>query len=92
LGLSKLEYSDLHAVTTNFSRESNNIFGIHQVNIDTFTSPLIPLTERDCKAMAELFDRGDCDEIENDINRKLQNIYPEPCWEDDPYDFLKEYL
>jgi hypothetical protein len=42
--------------------------------------------------MAELFDRGDCDEIEKDINRKLQKIYPEPCWEDDPYDFLREYL
>jgi hypothetical protein len=42
--------------------------------------------------MAELFERGDCDEIENDINRKLQKIYPEPCWEDDPYDFLREYL
>ena len=76
-------------MTTNFSRESNNIFRINsQVNIDT----LIPLTERDCRAMAELFDRGDCDEIEKDINRKLQKIYPEPCWEDDPYDFLREYL
>jgi hypothetical protein len=50
------------------------------------------MKERDWKAMAELFDTEDGDEIEADINGKLWTVIPEPCWEDDIFDFLREYL
>jgi len=54
--------------------------------------PLSALKERDWKALKELFDRKDGDEIEADINSKLCLMVPEPCWEDEPFDFLREYL
>ncbi len=63
-----------------------------QVDMDVHSPPLMPLRERDWKVLAELFDRGDSDEIEADINNKLLLMIPEPCWEDDPFDFLREYL
>jgi len=50
------------------------------------------MNQRDWKAMAELFDREDGDEIEADINSKLRRVIPEPCWEDDTFAFLREYL
>lgn len=42
--------------------------------------------------MTELFDRDDSDEIEADINSSLMLMIPEPCWGDDPFEFLREYL
>jgi hypothetical protein len=59
---------------------------------DVYAPPLMPLKERDWKVLVDLFDRGDSEEIENDINSKLLLMIPEPCWEDDPFDFLSEYL
>jgi hypothetical protein len=59
-----------------------------QVDNSFFTS----LRERDWKALTELFDREDADEFEADINSYLLLLTPEPCWEDDPFDFLREYL
>jgi hypothetical protein len=50
------------------------------------------LRERDWTALIELFDRDDGDEIEADIHSSLFWLIPEPCWEDDPFDFLREYL
>ncbi|WP_341527245.1 hypothetical protein WKK05_32850 [Nostoc sp. UHCC 0302] len=63
---------------------SNNL----QVYAESFTS----LKERDWNALTDLFDRDDGDEIEADINSNLYWRTPEPCWEDDPFDFLREYL
>ena len=54
--------------------------------------PVLPLRERDWKVLTELFDRGDSDEIEANINSQLLWMIPEPCWEDDPFDFSREYL
>ncbi len=62
------------------------------MNNDVYAIPLTALRERDWKVLAELFDRGDSDEIEADINSNLLLMIPEPCWEDDPFDFLREYL
>jgi hypothetical protein len=42
--------------------------------------------------MTELFDREDGDEIEADIHTNLLLMTPEPCWGDDPFEFLREYL
>lgn len=50
------------------------------------------LRERDWNVLIELFDREDVDEIEADISSSLHWLIPEPCWEDDPFDFLREYL
>lgn len=62
-------------------------------NPDIYAPPLIPLRERDWKALVELFDRGDYDEIEAEINSKLLLMVPEPPWgKEDPFEFLREYL
>ncbi len=50
--------------------------------------PLSPLRLRDLQAMADLFHQPHMDEIEADILRNLGWRFPEPCWEDDPLDFL----
>ncbi|MCX7595755.1 MAG: hypothetical protein N2235_18735 [Fischerella sp.] len=59
---------------------------------EVHAQPLTALKERDWKALKELFDRKDSDEIEADINSKLCLMVPEPVWEDEPFDFLREYL
>jgi hypothetical protein len=55
-------------------------------------APLSPLRSRDLKAMVELFHLSDIEVIEQDIIQTLVLRYPEPCWEDQVFDFLKEYL
>ncbi|MBD2207212.1 hypothetical protein H6G33_31955 [Calothrix sp. FACHB-1219] len=64
----------------------------YPVNLHVYAPALISLEERDWKVMTELFDREDSDEIETDIRNSLLLMIPEPCWEDDPFDFLSEYL
>ncbi|MBG1268416.1 hypothetical protein [Nostoc sp. WHI] len=61
-------------------------------NLQVYAPSLTSLRERDWTALIELFHRDDSDEIEADINRSLFWLIPEPCWEDDPFDFLREYL
>ncbi|MDJ0733424.1 MAG: hypothetical protein QNJ47_04935 [Nostocaceae cyanobacterium] len=52
----------------------------------------MPLKNRDWKVLVELFERADIEEIEANIHSNLLMMIPEPCWEDDPFDFLSEYL
>ncbi len=59
-----------------------------QVNFSSYTS----LRERDWEALISLFDRDDSDEIEAEITNKLVWLVPEPCWEDNPFEFLREFL
>lgn len=54
--------------------------------------PLSGLKERDNKALAELFEREDVEDINADIMGCLSFLYPAPCWEDDPFDFLEGYV
>ncbi|WP_375515160.1 hypothetical protein [uncultured Nostoc sp.] len=61
-------------------------------NLQVYAPSLTFLRERDWTALIELFDRDDGDEIEADIDSSLFWLIPEPCWEDDPFDFLREYL
>ncbi|NDJ23768.1 hypothetical protein GS682_19400 [Nostoc sp. B(2019)] len=61
-------------------------------NLQVYAPSLMSLNERDWKALVDLFNRDDGDEIEADINSNLLWLTPEPCWEDDPFDFLREYL
>lgn len=55
-------------------------------------SPLAPLRSRDRSALDELFERDDLPEISLDIHRCLARIYPEPCWDDNPHDFLHDFI
>ncbi|MFN6560799.1 MAG: hypothetical protein RMY28_013585 [Nostoc sp. ChiSLP01] len=64
----------------------------YPTNFQLYTPSLTSLRDRDSTALIELFDRDDGDEIEADIHTNLFWLIPEPCWEDDPFDFLREYL
>jgi len=54
-------------------------------------SPLAPLRRRDSHALDDLFEHDRLQEITLDVHRYLARMYPEPCWEDDPYEFLNGY-
>lgn len=55
-------------------------------------SPITPLRDRDSKALAEFFDCDCIQEITLDIHRYLARTYPEPCWDDEPYEFLNGFI
>lgn len=59
---------------------------------DAYAAPLAPLRERDIQALDAMFDRNDMADIETDVIHNLLSLWPEPCWEDDPFEFLREYL
>lgn len=64
----------------------------YQDNLQVNVPSLNCLRERDWEALLSLFDREDGDEIENEITSKLVWLVPEPCWEDNPFEFLSEFL
>ncbi len=51
-----------------------------------------PLRDRDLKVLVDWFAHESIGAIEADVQHYLQQLMPEPCWEDDPFDFLQEYL
>jgi hypothetical protein len=55
-------------------------------------SPLTPLRKRDRQALDNFFESDRIQEIALDIHRHLARMYPEPCWEDEPYEFLRGYI
>lgn len=67
-------------------------FGIDSPKRNEVHAQPLEFNERDWKLLVELFDRKDSDEIEADINTKLSWLVPEPAWEDEPLEFLREYL
>ncbi|XWK86050.1 MAG: hypothetical protein U7127_17710 [Phormidium sp.] len=54
--------------------------------------PLSSLRERDLQALAEMFEPEDAAEVEAELAHYLNLMCPEPCWEEDPFDFLHDYL
>lgn len=60
--------------------------------VGNYAAPLAPLRERDLKALDSLFDRPDMAAIEFDIKQRLLHLFPEPCWEEDVFEFLKDFL
>ena len=60
--------------------------------LNSYAAPLAPMRDRDLKALGSLFEREDIHDVETDIIRNLLTRWPEPCWDDDPFDFLQEYL
>jgi len=69
---------------------------IHQASehspISSYADSLSPLRDRDHEALSGMFKRDDIAEIEADVTYCLARLLPEPCWEDNPFDFLKEFL
>ncbi|MGG6296614.1 hypothetical protein ACQ4M4_19660 [Leptolyngbya sp. AN02str] len=55
-------------------------------------APLMPLRDRDMHVLADWFHQPDIHAIEADILHNLEYLYPAPCWEDDPFEFLHEFL
>ncbi|MBD2343915.1 hypothetical protein H6G18_07105 [Anabaena subtropica FACHB-260] len=81
------------SLKTQFLHQSTQILPVnYPINPQIYAPVFTSLKDRDWKALLELFDREDIDEVEADINGNLLLMIPEPCWEDDPFDFLREYL
>ena len=57
-----------------------------------FASPLSPLRDRDLTALHDFFQREDMTAIETDVNQMLLRLLPAPCWEDDAFEFLRDFL
>jgi hypothetical protein len=55
-------------------------------------NPLEPLRPRDGRALDTFFKSDRIQEITLDIHQYLARAYPEPCWEDEPYEFLRGYI
>lgn len=54
--------------------------------------PLAPLRQRDEQALEDFFDDTEIEDILTDVCLRLKQLYPEPCWEDNPFDFLQGYV
>jgi hypothetical protein len=72
---------------------SSNAIGRTSPSLEVHhASPLAPLRARDAQVLDELFKIEQMAEIALDIHRYLARLYPEPCWEDEPYDFLRGFI
>lgn len=58
----------------------------------SYAAPASPLKERDIRALTDFFGQDTMAEIEADVDRQLMRLLPAPCWEDDPFEFLQEFL
>jgi hypothetical protein len=83
--LSGIAESELKYLEPN-SLEPNRLEFSHQ------EEPSTPFRERDEQVLTELFHQEDIEAIEQDIACNLLWRCPEPCWEDDPFEFLQEFL
>lgn len=57
-----------------------------------FAAPLSPLRERDLAALSELFLTDQMSAVEADVHQLLIRLQPEPCWEDDAFNSLQDFL
>ncbi|NEQ96136.1 MAG: hypothetical protein F6K30_05345 [Cyanothece sp. SIO2G6] len=57
-----------------------------------FAPPIVPMHQRDRTILVDLFEREDMSDIHTDIKSQLGKLITEPCWDDDPYGFLSDYL
>lgn len=55
-------------------------------------NPLAPLRDRDRQALIDIFSHDHMVAIEADILTRLSYLVPEPPWEVEPYEFLREFL
>lgn len=55
-------------------------------------NPLAPLRDRDRQALTEIFTHEHMVAIEADILTRLSYLVPEPPWDVEPYEFLRDFL
>ncbi|MGF1519964.1 MAG: hypothetical protein ACFCVB_19480 [Nodosilinea sp.] len=55
-------------------------------------NPMEPLRDRDRAALRGFFAHDQMAAIEADILHRLSYLVPEPPWEVEPYEFLREFL
>ena len=55
-------------------------------------NPLAPLRDRDRQALGYIFAHDQMATIEADILNRLNHLVPEPIWDVEPYEFLREFL
>lgn len=55
-------------------------------------SPLAQMRDGDSEALDAFFDTDRIQDITLDVHRYLARMYPEPCWEDEPFEFLHGYI
>ncbi|MGG6237924.1 hypothetical protein ACQ4N7_04730 [Nodosilinea sp. AN01ver1] len=55
-------------------------------------NPLDPLRDRDRQALGDMFAHDQMAAIEADILNRLSHLVPEPIWDIEPYEFLREFL
>jgi hypothetical protein len=58
----------------------------------SYAAPLSPLRMQDIQELAVFFDGDDMPSLEEDLLNMLDRLLPEPCWEDDPFDFLGDFI
>ena len=84
--------SSVSGVETGAEKDSLKAGSAPVLEAPSATAPLLPLRDRDEHVLLELFDQEGIEAIEEDIVRNLQIRCPEPCWEDDSLEFLRDYL
>lgn len=77
-----------HSERYDYQPESNSLLS----PLAFYADPLAPLRQRDEQALEEVFEDTQVEEIIADIRTRLKQLQPEPCWDDDPFDFLSGYL
>ncbi|MBO0349504.1 hypothetical protein J0895_10365 [Phormidium pseudopriestleyi FRX01] len=84
---SKIEaLSDLGAI-------ARSDFTANSCDFSTGTAePLSALKERDTQALAELFEDEEIEAIQADVLLCLSFLSPAPCWDEQAFEFLKEFL
>ncbi len=58
----------------------------------SYAAPLSPLRMQDVQELAVFFDGDDMPSLEEDMLNMLDRLLPEPCWEDNPFDFLGDFI
>jgi hypothetical protein len=76
--------------TSNRGAEWSSLSRRHAHN--NHAAPLMPLKDRDLEVLADFFEDERIHEIEADVIRNLLIRWPEPCWEEEPLQFLQDYL
>ena len=71
---------------------ASNAYPLEHTTAKSHADPLSPLRSQDLIALNDLFNHEQMMSTESDIHQHLARLHPEPCWEDEPYDFLNGYL
>ncbi|MCT7951791.1 hypothetical protein NG798_18470 [Ancylothrix sp. C2] len=90
LGSPKLKPAQTYLETPQ-DTETDAMTGWYSSSV-SFASPLQSLRYRDKTALNALFEGNDLEAIILDVVTNLLWLCPEPCWEENSYELLKEFL